>query len=128
MSNILVIEDDPSICKLAAVNLRARGHLVIEVDTAENALVQWRDHSPALVLLDIRLPGMGGWDLLAVTSADSAMSAAPVIVMTASGMDVEANARRFPNVVDVLIKPFDVHDLIRAVATALAGGEPSHGR
>jgi DNA-binding response OmpR family regulator len=128
MATILVIEDDPSIRKLAAVNLRARGHLVIEADTAEKASAEWRDHSPALVLLDIKLPGMSGWDLLAVTNADSAASTAPVIVMTASGIDVEANARRFPNVVEVLIKPFDIHALLRAVAAALTNGGPSHGR
>ena len=119
MATILVIEDDPSIRKLAAVNLRARGHRVIEADSAETGLTQWRDCLPALVLLDIKLPGMRGWDLLTTISADSEVLTAPVIVMTASGIDVEASARRFPNVVKVLIKPFDIHDLIRAVETAL---------
>lgn len=129
MATILVIEDDPSIRKLAAVNLQARGHRVIEADTAEKGLAQWRDHFPTLVLLDIKLPDMRGWDLLAVISTDSDVSTTPVIVMTASGIDVEANARRFPNVFDVLIKPFHVHDLIRAVVAALGkSGGPSHGR
>ena len=129
MATILVIEDDPSIRKLAAVNLKARGHRVVEADSAEKGLAQWRDHFPALVLLDIKLPGMRGWDLLTAISADADVSTAPVIVVTASGIDVEANARRFPNVVDVLIKPFDVHDLIRAVEAALGkSGGPSHGK
>ena len=119
MATILVIEDDPSIRKLAVVNLRARGHRVIEADSAETGLTQWRDCLPALVLLDIKLPGMRGWDLLAALGADSEMLTAPVIVMTASGIDVEANACRFPNVVKVLIKPFDIHDLIQAVETTL---------
>jgi DNA-binding response OmpR family regulator len=119
MATILVIEDDPSIRKLAAVNLRARGHRVIEADSAETGLTQWRDCLPALVLLDIKLPGMRGWDMLTTISADSEVLTAPVIVMTASGIDVEASARRFPNVVKVLIKPFDIHDLIRAVETTL---------
>jgi len=119
MATILVIEDDLSIRKLAAVNLRARGHRVIEAESAETGLTQWRDHLPALVLLDIKLPGMRGWDMLAAISADSEVLTAPVIVMTASGIDVEASARRFPNVVKVLIKPFDIHDLIGAVETTL---------
>ena len=62
---------------------------------------------------------MRGWDMLNMIRADSKESIAPVIVMTASGIDVEASASRFPNVVKVLIKPFDIHDLIRAVQVAL---------
>ena len=119
MATILVIEDDPSIRKLAAVNLKARGHRIIEADTAKTGLAQWRYHLPALVLLDIKLPDMQGWDMLNTIRADSKESVAPVIVMTASGIDVEANARRFPNVVKVLIKPFDIHDLIRTVEATL---------
>ena len=82
-------------------------------------MTQWRDHLPALVLLDIKLPDMRGWDMLAAIGADSKVLATPVIVMTASGIDVEASARRIPNVVKVLIKPFDIDDLIRAVETTL---------
>ena len=119
MVTILVIEDDSSIRKLAVVNLRARGHRVVEADSAETGLTQWRNCLPALVLLDIKLPGMRGWDLLAALGDDSEMLTAPVIVMTASGIDVEASARRFPNVVKVLIKPFDIHDLIRTVEATL---------
>lgn len=119
MATILVIEDDPSIRKLAAFNLKARGHRVIEADTAEAGLAQWRDHLPALVVLDIKLPDMRGWDLLNAISPDAEVSTTPVIVMTASGTDVEANARKFPNVVKVLIKPFDILDFIRAIETTL---------
>ena len=119
MATILVIEDDPSIRKLAAVNLRARGHRVIEADRAETGLAQWRDHLPALVLLDIKLPDLRGWDVLNAIRAQVQVPTTPVIVMTASGIDMEASARRFPNVVKVLIKPFDIHDLVRAVEAAL---------
>ena len=123
MATILVIEDDPSIRKLAAVNLKARGHRVIEADTAETGVAQWRDGLPALVLLDIKLPDLRGWDVLNAIRADSEVPTAPVIVMTASGIDAEASARRFPNVVKMLIKPFDIHDLIQAVEATLGKSE-----
>jgi len=123
MATILVIEDDHSIRKLAAVNLTARGHRVIEADTAETGLAQWRDGLPALVLLDIKLPDLRGWDVLDAISADSKLPTTPVIVMTASGIDVEAGVRRFPNVVKILIKPFDIHDLIQAVEATLGKSE-----
>jgi len=123
MATILVIEDDLSIRKLAVVNLKARGHRVIEADTAEAGLAQWRDGLPALVLLDIKLPDLRGWDVLNAIRADSEVPTAPVIVMTASGIDVEAGVRRFPNVVKILIKPFDIHDLIQAVEATLGKSE-----
>ena len=129
MATILVIEDDPNIRKLAAVNLTARGHRVVEADTAEKGLAQWHSQPPALVLLDIKLPDMRGWDLLdAVTAESGLLARIPVIVMTASGMDVAANMHRFRNVVRLLIKPFDIHDLMRAIEETLGqGGGLQHG-
>jgi CheY-like chemotaxis protein len=129
MARILVIEDDPSIRKLAAVNLTARGHRVVEADTAEKGLAQWRGQPPSLVLLDIKLPDMRGWDLLDVVMSESdPLPRTPVIVMTASGIDVAAHVSRFPNVVRLLIKPFDIHDLIRAIEDTLGrGGGSQHG-
>jgi len=124
MATILVIEDDLNIRKLAAVNLKARGYQVVEADTAQTGLAQWRDGLPALVLLDIKLPDLRGWDVLDAISADSKVPITPVIVMTASGIDAEVSAHRFPNVVKVLIKPFDIHNLIRAVEAALGSRGP----
>ena len=130
MAKILVIEDDPNIRKLAVVNLTVRGHRVVEADTAEKGLAQWRDQSPTLVLLDIKLPDMRGWDLLDVVRAESdLLSRTPVIVMTASGIDVAANVRRFPSVTKVLFKPFDIHALVQAIEDTLGkSGGSKHGR
>ncbi len=130
MAKILVIEDDPNIRKLAAVNLTVRGHRVIEADTGEKGLEKWRDQSPTLVLLDIKLPDMRGWDLLDVVTAESdLLSRTPVIVMTASGIDVEANVHRFPNVTKLLFKPFDIHALVQAIEDTLdKSGGSKHGR
>ena len=130
MAKILVIEDDPNIRKLAVVNLTVRGHRVVEADTAEKGLAQWRDQSPTLVLLDIKLPDMRGWDLLEVVRAESdLLSRTPVIVMTASGIDVAANVRRFQSVTKVLFKPFDIHALVQAIEDTLGkSGGSKHGR
>jgi len=130
MAKILVIEDDPNIRKLAVVNLTVRGHRVVEADTAEKGLAQWRDQSPTLVLLDIKLPDMRGWDLLDVVTAESdLLSRTPVIVMTASGLDVAANVRRFPSVTQLLFKPFDIHALVQAIEDTLGkSGGSKHGR
>ncbi len=119
MSTVLVVEDEANIRKLATVNLRARGYHVIETDSAEKGWAQMRQNPPSVVLLDIKLPGMPGWDLLAVMADDPAISHTPVIIMTASKPDVQEKAQVYSNVVRILIKPFDISDLTRAVETAL---------
>jgi CheY-like chemotaxis protein len=120
MSPILVVEDEESIRKLAVVNLSARGYDVIEVASAEEGLVQLRKQSFSLVLLDIKLPGMQGWDLLAAVARDPDISPGiPVIVMTASAADVQTHAQSYSNIVRILIKPFNIEDLMQVVADTL---------
>jgi DNA-binding response OmpR family regulator len=113
---ILVVEDEASIRKLAAVNLRARGYDVIDVASAEEGLVELRQHRVALIILDIKLPGMRGWQFL---DASASFVTAPVIIMTASAADARSNAYKYKNVVQVLIKPFNTQILIEAVRQAL---------
>jgi CheY-like chemotaxis protein len=120
MSPILVVEDEESIRKLATVNLSARGYDVIEVASAEEGLAQLRKHSFSLVLLDIKLPGMRGWDLLAAMADDPDISPGiPIIVMTASAADAQTHAQSYPNIVKMLIKPFNIDDLVQVVADTL---------
>src|SRR5512141_502959 len=107
MASILVVEDEASIRKLAAVNLVARGHHVIEAGSAEDALPTLRDADLSLLILDIKLPGMQGWDLLAQMASDDTLpSDLPVIVMSASAADIAANVTNYPQVVQTLAKPF----------------------
>ena len=120
MPTILVVEDETSIRKLVAVNLSARGYDVIEAASAEDGLAQLRQVPLSLVLLDIKLPGMRGWDLLAAMSDDPRIALdIPIIIMTASVADVQTQAQDYPNIVKILIKPFIIDDLVQAVADVL---------
>jgi CheY-like chemotaxis protein len=116
MPVVLIVEDEASIRKLTSANLIARGYDVIAVGSAEEGLLQLRQQLPALILLDIKLPGMQGWDFL---DASADFGAVPVIVMTASGSDATQNASHYSNVTAVLIKPFDTMVLVRNVKQAL---------
>lgn len=120
MSTILVVEDEASIRKLAAVNLTARGHTAIAVESAEEGLEQLCAHQVSLILLDIKLPGIRGWEFLTVMAGDPRIAPnIPVIVMTASAADAEVQAPGYPNVVKVLIKPFSIQVLLQAIADVL---------
>jgi CheY-like chemotaxis protein len=120
MTTVLVVEDEPNIRKLVSVNLIGRGYLVLEATNALQALDQLRSTTPDLMILDIKLPEMTGWDLLTQITADPGLTVKlPVLVMTASIMDAQVDRDRYPNVVDVLIKPFSTTRLLTAVERAL---------
>ena len=84
------------------------------------ALDQLHAATPDLMILDIKLPEVTGWDLLTQIAADPNMTVKfPVLVMTASIMDAQVDRDRYPNIVDVLIKPFSTTRLMTAIERAL---------
>jgi len=120
MSTVLVVEDEANVRKLVAVNLTSRGYVVLEAKDVQQALTHLRTTAPDLMVLDIKLPDLTGWDLLAEIAHDPAIELSfPVLVMTASIMEAQVDRDRYPNVVDVLIKPFSAMKLVSAVERAL---------
>jgi CheY-like chemotaxis protein len=117
MSRLLIIEDELNIRKFLITNLTLRGFQVEEAETAELGLEMLRREAPRLLILDMRLPGMSGWDLLELMSKDGELVRIPVIVMTASPIKLDDNP--YPNVVDLIVKPVSAVDLIHAVRRVL---------
>ncbi len=119
MPKILVIEDEPSIQKLAKANLTASGYKVFVAGNGEEGLRLAQQEHPSLILLDLRLPGMSGWDILMVLKTDRKLQKIPVIIMTAT---VPQNQEyKFPSMrtAGYLVKPFTVDELLRMVKQAL---------
>ncbi len=120
MATVLVVEDEPNIRKLVTVNLISRGYTVLEATTVPQALDQLRAVMPDLMILDIKLPEMTGWDLLTQMATDPTVTMKfPVLAMTASIMEAQVDRDRYPNIVDVLIKPFSTTRLMTAIERAL---------
>ena len=119
MPTLLIVEDDTNIRQFVAVNLRARGYTVLQAESAEDGLQQMREHSPAALVLDIKLPGMSGWDMLKQVAADPMLPNIPVIIMTASPLTDHVGEQTYTNIADKLIKPISVADLILAVRKVL---------
>ena len=131
MPTILVVEDEANVRKLVQVNLARRGYDVLEAKDGQQALAQLRDSPPSLMVLDIKLPDLTGWDILNKIAEDPAITASfPVLVMTASLMDAHLERDKYPSVVEVLIKPFSTTRLLSAVEQALHQtdkGTETHG-
>ena len=120
MATVLIVEDEPNVRKLVAVNLLSRGYAILEATNAGQALDHLRSAAPDLMVLDIKLPEMTGWDLLTQIAADPNMAVKfPVLVMTASIMEAQVDRDRYPNIADVLIKPFSATRLMTAIERAL---------
>jgi len=83
---ILIVEDQPLNRKLVRDVLQARGYRTLESETGEEGVRLAREHRPALVLMDIQLPGISGIEALQQLRADDATRAIPVIAVTASAM------------------------------------------
>jgi CheY-like chemotaxis protein len=119
MSGILIIEDNANIRKFAVVNLQARGYEVTAVDNAEDGLEHLRHEPPDILLLDLKLPGMSGLDLLMLISSQPETEHIPVIVMSASeGALEDLRNEDFPQVVDIMMKPVSASRLSVAVKDA----------
>ena len=84
---ILIIEDNDKNLKLVRDVLQFNGYETAEAMTAEDGLVLARSRHPALILLDIQLPGMDGFAALRQLRADPITTSTPVIAVTASAME-----------------------------------------
>lgn len=83
---ILIIEDNEKNRKLARDVLQVKGYRTIESETAEDGLVLARDQFPALILMDIQLPGVDGITAMKQLKADATTQSIPIIAITASAM------------------------------------------
>jgi DNA-binding response OmpR family regulator len=125
MSHILVVEDETNVRKLVTVNLTNRGHLVSEAGDAQQALIHLRSQSFDLIVLDIKLPDITGWNILAQVAADTTLQFnSPVLVMTASIADARIDLEQYPMVVEVLVKPFSAAKLMAAIERGLRTALP----
>jgi two-component system, cell cycle response regulator DivK len=83
---ILIVEDNPMNLKLVRDTLQVKGYQAIEAETGEEGVRLAHERHPALVLMDIQLPGLSGTEALNRLRADPVTSPTPVIAITASVM------------------------------------------
>jgi DNA-binding response OmpR family regulator len=121
MHKILLVEDEPSILTLVSMNLLARGYEVLQATNGEEALAQIDHGSPELMILDIRMPDVSGWEVLEyMNDISSSPADFPVVVMTASVVNPASVISQYPCVAEVFIKPFDINSLMASVQHVLS--------
>lgn len=123
MSEILVVEDNPQSLNLVRTLLELEAHDVLEASTVEEAKAVLAKRHPALVLLDIRLPGGDGGELLEAIRADAATRRLPVVAMTAYAMRGDEDRFIGQGFDGYLSKPLDTRTFGSSVAAYMESAE-----
>ena len=124
VARILIVEDEANIVKLISIRLERLGHSINSADNGVAALDIAREITPDLILLDVMIPVLNGFQVLQRLKADSATAPIPVLMLTARGHERDIVAGIEGGADDYIIKPFSFPELIARVSTALA----RHGR
>jgi DNA-binding response OmpR family regulator len=116
---ILVVDDDPVIVKLLEINFRLEGFQPRIATGGRQAIDMVREVRPALVLLDLMMPGIDGWEVRRAMLEDPATANIPVIVVSARTQDEDRQQGYALGVTAYITKPFDPAELVDAVRGAL---------
>src|SRR3954469_17329062 len=123
MALVLVVDDEPDVRLVPRVVLSSAGHQVIEAESGEDALAHLEaELAPDAVLLDVRMPGIDGWEVLRRLRSDTDGPVVPVVVFTAhlrARDDAPAEWRDYEH---FLTKPFRPDALLEAVEHAMSAG------
>ena len=123
-ANILVVEDEPAIQELIAVNLEHAGHHVIRSKDAEGALGIVRNALPDLLLIDWMLPGMSGVDLARQLRQEERTKQIPIILLTARSAETDKIAGLEAGADDYVTKPFSPRELVARIKAVLRRRAP----
>lgn len=120
MACILVIEDNPSNMKLAVFLLEKEGHEVLQAPDAEEGLRLARDRLPALILMDVQLPGMDGLAATRLLKADAATRHIKIVALTAFAMRGDQEKIEAAGCDDYIAKPIHYKEFLKVVLQMLA--------
>ena len=116
---ILVVDDEPDIIALVAYHLARSGYRVSTAATGTEALQAARDEQPALVVLDLMLPELSGFEVLERLRADKALADTPVLMLTARRDEPDRVQGLSLGADDYLVKPFSPQELVLRVRNIL---------
>jgi diguanylate cyclase (GGDEF)-like protein len=117
--SILVVDDDPFIARLLEIELRAAGYDVRVANDGHQALESARADCPELVLADVMMPNMDGFELTRQLRQDSRTASVSVIMLTARGLSADKLEGFAVGADDYIVKPFDTPELLARIRGVL---------
>ena len=122
MGRVLVVDDEPDVLLLCRLNLQQRGHDLIEAPDGATALVLAREHLPDVIVLDLMLPGIDGYQVLQTLRSDEQTSRIPVLVLTAKSLRADRERSHGLGASAFLTKPFLPNELCDLVEGLVRSG------
>jgi len=120
MARILIAEDEPDIRELVAFTLRFAGHEVITTSNGEEALQQANQVIPDLILMDVRMPRMTGFEACRAMKTNPTLKDIPVVFLSAKGQDSEIQSGLDAGAEEYILKPFALDQLTERVKAILS--------
>ena len=103
---ILVVDDEPFICRSLTFVLRKDNYHVLEARNGEEALVAIREHKPDLVFLDVMMPKLNGFQVTQQVRSDPTLDSVKIILLTAKGQECDREVGKTAGANDYMTKPF----------------------
>lgn len=125
---ILVVDDEPDVLDLVAGNLRRAGFEVVAAGDGREALEKVRREAPALIVLDVMLPGLAGTEVCKALKRDASTAAIPIIMLTARAEEIDRVVGLELGADDYVTKPFSPRELVLRIQSVLRRSEPAAAR
>lgn len=119
-ATILVVDDNSDNVEILRAFLESRGFTVAEARDGRSALARMEEVRPAMVLLDVMMPGMDGWEVCRVIKQHPQLNATKVVMVTAKGGFEDKFEGLRSGADDYVVKPVDFKDLLEKVERNLA--------
>ena len=120
MAHILIIDDSPTDVRVFTTLLEKHGHQVSSAANAEDGIAQARRERPDLVIMDVIMPGMNGFQATRMLSRDADTSTIPILIITTKSMETDRVWGLRQGAKDFLVKPVAEQQLLARIQTLIA--------
>ena len=119
MSRLLIVENDKVYRQFLSLALEMAGYLVHAAGSGAEAIEMMRDVSPDLVLLDLSMPKVSGWDVLHYMRDQASLKRVPVVILTANADETTRRQTLAERVNGLLVKPVSLDEILAAIENLL---------
>lgn len=119
-AKILVVDDEVNITQILEFSMGAEGYEVITASNGEEAIDKARKEQPDLIILDIMMPRIDGYEACRILKANPITKNIPVVLLTAKGRDIDKRLGYEVGATDYIVKPFSPNKLIERINELLS--------